>query len=89
LEPASRDPVQRSDFTEEETIMNVVTKGAIIGGAASAVSGDDSIVEGAAKGAAAGGIVKVAVPLVVTVVVAYTVYRLISGRSGRGDTANA
>jgi len=68
--------------------MGSVTKGAVIGGAINAVSGGDSIVEGATKGAAAGGLVKVTVPLVVTVVVAYTIYRLVSGRSGRPRAAN-
>jgi hypothetical protein len=68
--------------------MGAITKGAIVGGAANAVSGDGSIVEGATKGAAAGGAVKVGVPLITVLVVGYVVYKLVKGRSGRSATSD-
>ncbi|MFA5964055.1 MAG: hypothetical protein WC804_08570 [Sphingomonas sp.] len=63
--------------------MSATSVGALIGGAADAMSGDDSAADGALIGAVAANVIKVAVPLAVTFAVGWAVLRGVAALKDR------
>ena len=64
--------------------MGATGLGAIIGGAFDAISGDDSVGDGAIKGAVAANLIKAVVPVAFTFLVGWAILKGVGALAGRG-----